>query len=76
MSQVSFFFGTNSNFANTMIYDVQAKLVPLLHELKEREWINCQKYIIDLTSCSKYYRHFSSTYKLYLLFVNDNYVEK
>ena len=37
MSQVSFFFGTNSNFANTMIYDVQAKLVPLLHELKERE---------------------------------------
>ena len=33
------------------------------------------KYIIDLTSCSAY-RHFSSTCKWYILFVNDNFVEK
>ena len=44
-------------------------------ERRERGWINCQKYIIDLTSCSTY-RHFSSTCKWYLLFVNDNFVEK
>ena len=75
MSEVLFFFGTSSNFAQAMIYVVKAKLVPLPREQRERGWINCRKYIIDLTSCSKY-RHFSSTCKLYLLFVSDNYVEK
>ena len=36
ISQVSFFFGAVSNFAITMVYNVQAKLVPLPHELRER----------------------------------------
>ena len=59
----------------TMIYDVKAKLVLLPRERTERRWINCRKYIIDLASCSTY-RHFFSTCKWYLLFVNDNFVEK
>ena len=29
------------------LFDVKAKLVPLPCELRERGWINCQKYIID-----------------------------
>ena len=66
---------TSQNFADTMIYDVKAKLVPLPRERRKRGWINCLKYIIDLTSCSTY-RHFSSTFKWYLLFVNNNFVEK
>ena len=45
------------------------------HVNEEKEWINCKKYIIDLTSCSTY-RHFYSTCKRYLLFVNDNFVKK
>ena len=35
------------NFADMMIQDVKAKLVPLPHKWRERGWINCQKYIID-----------------------------
>ena len=50
---------------------MEAKLVPLPRERRERGWINWRQYIIDLTSCSTY-RHFSSTCKWYLLFVNDN----
>ena len=50
---------------------MEPKLVPLPHERRERGWINWRQYIIDLTSCSTY-RHFSSTCKWYLLFVNDN----
>ena len=48
---------------------MKAKLVPLPHEQRERGWINCWKYMIDLTSCSMY-RHVCSTCKWYLLFVN------
>ena len=66
---------TSQNFADTMIYNVKAKLVPLPRERKERGWINCQKDILDLTSCSTY-RQFSSTCKCYLLFVSNNFVEK
>ena len=54
---------------------MKAKLVPLPLERRERGWINCQKYIIDLTFCSTY-RHFSSTCKWYLLSVNKSFVEK
>ena len=58
------------------LYNVKAKLVPLPHEWRERGWITAYKeYIVDLTSCSLY-RHFSSTCKWYLLFVNDNFAEK
>ena len=63
------------NFADTMIYNIKAKLVPLPRERRKRGWINCRKYIIDLTSSSTY-RHFSSTCKWYLLFVNDNFANK
>ena len=66
---------TLQNFADMMIWDVKAKLVPLPREQRERRWINCGTYIIDLTSCSTY-RHFSSMCKWYLLFLNDNFVEK
>ena len=66
---------TFQNFADAMIYDLKAKLVPQPHERRERGWINCRRYIIDLTSCSTY-RHFSNTWKWYLLFVNDNFVMK
>ena len=45
---------------------MQVKLIPLPREWRERGWINCRKYIIDLTSCSTY-RHFSSTCKWYLV---------
>ena len=45
------------------------------HANEEKGWINCQKYIIDLTFCSTY-RHFSSTCKWYLWSVNKNFVEK
>ena len=65
----------SQNFADTMIHDLKAKLVPLPRERRERVWINWRKYRIDLTSCSTY-RHFSSTCKWHLLFVNDNFVEK
>ena len=65
----------SQNFTDNRIYNVKAKLAPLPHERRERGWINCQKYIIDLTSCSMY-RHFSSMCKWCLLFVNDNFVEK
>ena len=54
---------------------MKAKLVPLWHEWREIRWINCQKYIIDLTSYSTY-RCFSSMCKWYLLFVNNNFVKK
>ena len=50
---------------------MEPKLVSLPRERRERGWINGRQYIIDLTSCSTY-RHFSSTCKWYLLFVNDN----
>ena len=50
---------TLQNFADTMIWDVKAKLVPLPRERRERGWINCRTYIIYLTSCSTY-RLFSS----------------
>ena len=63
------------NFAATIIYNVKGKPVPLPCEQREKWWINCQKYIIDLTSCSTY-KHFSSMCKWYLLFVNNNFVEK
>ena len=36
MSQVSFFFGAGSNFADKIIYDRKAKLVPLPRELRAR----------------------------------------
>ena len=36
MSEVLFFFGTSSNFAQAMIYVVKAKLVPLPREQRER----------------------------------------
>ena len=49
---------------------MKAKVALLTHEWKERGWINCQKYIIDLTSCGTY------TFKWYLLFVNNNFVNK
>ena len=41
---------------------MKAKLVPLPLEQRERGWINCQRYIIGLTSCSTQ-RHFCSTCK-------------
>ena len=42
---------TSHNFANTMmIYDMKGKIIPLPREQRERAQINCQKYIIDLTS--------------------------
>ena len=75
LNKIKVNYVTSQNFANTMIYNVKAKLVPLPHERRERGWINCRKYIIDLTSCSTY-RHFSSMCKWYLLFVNNNFVEK
>ena len=65
---------TSQNFANTTLYDVKAKLVSLSRE--QRNGINkLLKIYIDLTSCSTY-RHFSSTCKWYLLFANNNFVEK
>ena len=63
------------NSANTIICNVKANLVPLPREWREREWINCLIYIIDLTSCNTYV-HLSSTCKWYLLFVNNSFVEK
>ena len=57
------------------LFDVKAKLVPLPREWRERGWMNCGKYVMDLTPCSMY-RHFSSTCKWYPLFVNNNFVEK
>ena len=42
---------------------------------EEKWWINCWRLLIDQTSCSTH-RCFSSTCKWYLLFVNDNFVEK
>ena len=48
---------TSQNFADMMIYNIKGKLVPLPHEQREKVWINCRKYIIDLTSCSMC-RHF------------------
>ena len=42
----------SQNFADTMIDDMKAKLVPLPNEWRERGQINCLKYITDLTSCS------------------------
>ena len=59
---------TSQNFADTMIYDMKAKLAPLPHQRKERGWMNCWKYIIDLTSC-RMYRHFSSMCKWYLFYL-------
>ena len=75
ISQLLFFFGAGSNFADTIKYNGKVKLLPLPCEQRKKGQINCGKYIINLTSCSRY-RHFSSTCKLYLLFVNDNYLEK
>ena len=59
----------------TRLFDVKAKLVPLPREWREKGWINCRTYIIDLTS-SGMYRHFSTTCKWYLWFVIDNFAEK
>ena len=75
MSQLLFFFGAGSNFVDTITYSGKVKLLPLPCEQRKKGQINCGKYIINLTSCSRY-RHFSSTCKLYLLIVNDNYLEK
>ena len=60
MSQLLFFFRASSNFANMTIYDGKAKLALLPREQRESGWINCKKYIINLTSRSEC-RHFSST---------------
>ena len=57
------------------LFDVKAKLVPLPREWREKGWINCRTYIIDLTS-SGMYRYFSTTCKWYLWFVIDNFAEK
>ena len=42
---------------------------------EEKWWINCWKLLVDEMSCNTH-RCFSSTCKWYLLFVNDNFVEK
>ena len=53
---------------------MKAKLVLLPRERTESGWINCRKYVIDLTFCSTY-RHLCSTCKWYLLSVNKNFVK-
>ena len=68
----SFFFLNKVILMRTFELEFEASLP---RERRERGWINCQKYIIDLISFSMY-RHFSSTCKWYLLFVNNNFVEK